>query len=136
VDTVDKKTTITTEGETATEFLNGSLQMDFSANLSGVQPVNITAAAQRASDELLGLESMSLTAGNSSLDLSGDINLEGEIVNMEALNQAGLKLVVTAGSNGTRSGTLVDASGRKVADVVDNDGKLTLNYVDSTSETL
>jgi hypothetical protein len=134
VDTVDKKTTITTEGETATEFLNGSLQMDFSANLTGVDPLGITASAQRASDEVIGLSSLALTSESGELDLSGGINLDGEIVNMEALNDAGLKLVINSAANGSRSGTLVDSSNRKVADVVEEDGKLVLYYVDETVE--
>lgn len=130
------KTVIDTEGETVAEYLTAMIGLDLSAALSGVDPVSIKATAERSSDELLSLDSFDLVAEGASLDMSADINLEGEMVSLEALNQAGLKLVITSNASGARSGTLVTASGVKVADVIEQDGKIIVNYVDGTSVVL
>ena len=133
LETVGKETTFTTSGETAAEFLNASVELEASAKLAGVDSVEISAAAQRSSDELLSLDPFKLVADGGELTVSGDIDFDGELVNLDALNEAGFMLEITSASNGSRSGTLVDVNGRKVADVVEENGKLYINYVDGTS---
>jgi len=123
------------EGESATNFINALVDLDFSAVLAGVEPVSITAAAQRASDELFSVDSMKLTSGDGTLDMSGKLDWDGEIASLDALNHAGLRLQITSDASGKRSGTLVNAAGQKVADVVEEGGKIVLKYVNGTEQT-
>lgn len=137
VSTVDKETTVTTTGETAAEFLNASVDVAVSATVSGVDPIGITATAQRASNELFSMNPFKVVSEEGELTVSGNINLEGQIRSLRALDEAGLELNITSTGDGPRSGTLVDSSGRKVADVEeDEDGKIVIKYVDGTSVTL
>ncbi|MCR6650324.1 MAG: hypothetical protein NVV73_01920 [Cellvibrionaceae bacterium] len=124
------------EGETASNFINALVNLDFSAVLAGVDPVSITAAAQRASNELFSLDNMGLTSGDGTLDLSGEFDWDGEIASLNASNDAGLRLQITSNASGVRSGTLVNASGQKVADVVEEGGKIVIKYVNGTSALL
>jgi hypothetical protein len=124
------------EGESATNFINALIGLDFSAVLAGVEPVSITATAQRASDELFSLDGLKLTSGDGTLDMSGEFDWDGEIASLEALNDAGLRLQITSDANGKRSGTLVNAAGQKVADVVEEGGNIVLKYVNGDSEVL
>ncbi|MBC6904119.1 hypothetical protein DWB84_01365 [Saccharophagus sp. K07] len=136
VETVGKKTTFTTSEETATEFLNASVDVEASATLTGLGPVTVKAAGQRSSNELLSLNPFRVSSDSGELTLSGDIDFEGQLASLDALNDAGFTLDITSASNGSRSGTLLDKSGRKVADVVEENGKLQIRYVDGTSQTL
>jgi hypothetical protein len=124
------------EGESAANFINALIGLDFSAVLAGVEPVSIAAAAQRASDELFSLDSLKLASGDGTLDMSGEFDWNGEIASLEALNDAGLRLQITSDASGKRSGTLVNAAGQKVADVVEEDGKIVLKYVNGDTEVL
>jgi hypothetical protein len=126
------KTVINTEGESAADYLTIAAGVDLSASLTGVSPVSMELSAQRISDELVGLDVFKLLSAESEIQMSADINLEAELVALEALDKEGLKLVITSDANGQRSGTLVTAAGDKVADVVEQDGKIRINFVDGS----
>jgi hypothetical protein len=128
-----------TLNETPTDYVPIFLTASATANLVGVDPIVFSFSGKRISDRLFSLDQLKIEAGENITNLqstlaSGVVNWDGVFSSLSAVNNSSIHFRMNTDTAGIRSGQVTDIFGNSIAEIVDENGILSVGYADGARE--